>query len=327
MVGKGRERLSVAIVSGGLSHERDVSIRSGSRVSYALEDAGHDVMVVDFDARGLDAISANRPDVIVNMLHGGIGEDGTAQSLLELFGIPLVGAPAAAARFAFDKACASEMLKREGLAVPDSLVISASVLRELGSGGMLKRLSGRLRLPLVVKPRRGGSALGVAVVRETSEFLPALVSALRYDDSVLVQEYVYGREFAVGVVDGRSGPRCFTPIEVVVPNGVLFDYAQRYTAELVDARICMDLEGVDVSILESAAIGAFQSLGLRHFSRVDLIVRQDGVPVVLEAAIHPGMTETSLWPLAAKHSGLDFSEVWSSLIFDAVGSGDRSGTG
>jgi D-alanine-D-alanine ligase len=311
----------VVVVAGGLSHERDVSLKSGSRVAYALADQGNETTVVDLDSEGLSLITSHPPDVLVNLLHGGAGEDGTAHSVLELCDVPMVGSVSSAARLAYDKVCASEVFARAGLAVPRSFVASVGLLRELGATRLLDRLAERLGLPLVVKPRASGSAFGISVVQDRGDLATALISAFRYDDVAVVQEFVAGRELAVAVVDVGEGPRCLDAVEIVTPPGELFDYEHRYTAGLVDFVVGPELPNNGRAEVERCALDAYQALGLRDYSRVDLIVDDAGTPYVLEAAVNPGMTETSLWPLAVEASGLHLGEVWNSLIRAAHGRG------
>lgn len=305
--------MNIVVVAGGLSHERDVSLKSGSRVAYALSERGNDTTVVDLDSEGLSLITSSGPDVLINVLHGGAGEDGTAHSVLELCDVPIVGSTSPAARLAYDKVCGSEVFARAGLAVPRSFVASVGLLRELGAARLLDRLAERLGLPLVVKPRASGSAFGISVVTDRSELATALISAFRYDDVAIVQEFVAGRELAVSIVDLGEGPRCLEPIEIVTPPGELFDYEHRYTAGLVDFVVGPDLPNAGLANLERVALEAYSALGLRDYTRVDLIVDAAGTAYVLEAAVNPGMTETSLWPLAVEAEGLQLGDVWNSL--------------
>ncbi|HEU0041730.1 MAG TPA: ATP-grasp domain-containing protein, partial [Jiangellaceae bacterium] len=209
----------VLVLAGGLSHERDVSIRSGRRVAEALREVGVDVEQRDADGALLSAVSADRPDVVFPLLHGAQGEDGAIQEVLTLRGLPYVGSPAAACRLAFDKPVAKAVVSRAGLATPASAVLPQSTFRELGASTLLEALIDRLGLPVVVKPARGGSALGTSVVRSVDELPAAMVECFAYGEAALIEQFVEGTEVAISVIDTGDGPRALPAVEIVPESG------------------------------------------------------------------------------------------------------------
>lgn len=304
--------MSVVVLAGGLSAERDVSLRSGRRLAEALRAEGVEVLVMDLDASLLPALRAENPDVVIPLIHGSAGEDGSLADVLEALELPYVGSPSLACRLAFDKAIAKGIVSDHGLQVAPSYSLPHEMFRDLGATGVMAAILDRLGLPLMVKPTRGGSALGCTLVREASDLPPALVAAFAYGDSAMVEAYVQGVEVAVSVVDLGSGPQALPAVEIQPRSGV-YDYAARYTAGetefFVPARITAEQE----QACAAAAVTAHDALGLRHWSRADFIVTDDEV-VFLEANVAPGMTETSLFPQAASAAGMTLGKVAASLV-------------
>ncbi len=291
----------VIVLAGGLSHERDVSLRSGRRVSEALRTGGFDVEERDVDASLLTRLQADPPDCVVPLLHGQDGEDGSLQEILGLLDVPYVGATAAACRLAFDKSVAKSLLAAAGVVTPASVVLPAEVFRELGAATMMDALVQRLGLPLVVKPNRGGSALGFHVVRDAGELPSAMVGCFSYGPVALVEQYVAGTEVAVGVVDTGAGPVALPAVEIRPDSGV-YDYSARYTAGATEFIVPAQLPDSAAARCAEVAVIAHTTLGLRDLSRSDLIVSADGTVWFLEVNVAPGMTETSLVPLAVEES-------------------------
>src|SRR5882762_5857266 len=208
----------VAVLSGGLSHEREVSLRSGRRLSAALRSAGLTVDEWDADANLVGRLrDARRPDAVIVALHGGEGENGAVQNVLEMLLVPYVGTDPRACRRAWDKPTAKAELARVGLATPDWVVLPHSTFRDLGAQAVLDALVDRIGLPLILKPDQGGSALGTQVVREASELPSAMVGCLAYGDTVLAEQYVDGVEVAIGVLEGPSGPEALPAVEIISP--------------------------------------------------------------------------------------------------------------
>jgi len=303
----------VAVISGGLSHERDVSVRSGRRLAEQLVKSGLDVDHWDVDERFVGLLGAHEADVAFVALHGGSGENGTVQALLELAGLPYVGSTAGACRSAYDKAIAKTRLVDAGVATPAWVTLPSTIFREVGPENLYHLVDSVIGLPLVVKPVTGGSALGVSVVRDEAELPGALVQAFAYAQDVLLEAHVTGHELTVPVLDLGDGPKALAPMLIELPEGTAYDYQARYDA----SSLADDDPRVDVPALKAVAERVHALLGLRDLSRVDVMVGADGVPQVLEAAVTPGLTETSTFPLAVTNAGHELSEVYATLVANA----------
>ena len=309
--------LRVVVLAGGLSHERDVSLRSGRRVAEALRDAGVEVDERDADAALLPALQASPPDCVVPLLHGETGEDGALREVLELVGVPYVGSRPDACRAAFDKPVAKTVVARAGLHTPRSVALPHETFRELGAVGVMDALVASLGLPLIVKPTRGGSALGCTVVREATALPSAMVDAFAYGDTALVEQLVVGTEVAVPVVDTGDGPRAL-PVVAIEADGGVYDYTARYTAGSTEFVVPAKLADEVAAECARVAVAAHEALGLRDLSRSDLIVDADGTVWFLEVNVAPGLTETSTVPLAVQAAGLDLGSLVADLVRAAV---------
>ena len=307
----------VLILAGGLSYEREVSLRSGRRVLDALRAVGVDATVRDADTTLLPSFAEVRPDAVIIALHGATGEDGSLRGVLDLCGIPYVGSDAQSARVAWDKPSAKAVLREAGIPTPDWVALPHDRFSELGAGAVLERIVDRLGLPLMVKPAQGGSGLGAAVVRDAGELPGAMVGCFAYDQTALVERYVAGVDIAVSVLDVGEGPTALPAVEIVPQNGV-YDYAARYTAGLTTWHVPARLDEEIAQRVAVTAIAAHTALGLRDLSRVDLILDASGDAHVLEVNVAPGMTETSLLPMAVSAAGLDFGKVLANLVTRAV---------
>lgn len=304
---------TVAVLAGGLSHEREVSLRSGRRLAGALRANGVDVREWDVDARLLERLSTDRPDAVAVALHGGEGENGAVQQVLELLGIPFVGTPSGACRRAWDKPSVKAELVRAGLSTPDWVALPHSTFRELGAQGVLGAIVDRLGLPLVLKPDQGGSALGVQVVRNAADLPAAMVSCFAYAETVLVEQFVAGTEVAVSVVHDREEPRALPAVEVEVQSG-FYDYTSRYTPGAATFHCPARLQSDILDTLADTALAAHRLLGMRDVSRTDAIVDADGHVHVLEMNVSPGLTDTSLLPTAVAADGSDLATVYLALV-------------
>lgn len=313
----------VLVLAGGLSHERDVSLRSGRRVAEALRSTGLEVAERDVDAALLTSLRADRPDCVVPMLHGETGEDGAIREVLDLLDVPYVGAPPAACRVAFDKPVAKAVVARAGVLTPESVCLPHETFRELGAAAVMAALVERLGLPLMVKPTRSGSALGCTVVHTAEELPAAMVNAFAYGDVALLERFVTGLEVAVPVVDDGSGPRAL-PAVAIQPDGGVYDYTARYTAGATEFVTPAPLSDEVAAEVARVALLAHEVLGLRDVSRSDLIVDADGRVWFLEVNVAPGFTETSTVPLAISAAGLDLGAVCAAMVQAAVARGGRS---
>lgn len=303
----------VVVLAGGLSHERDISLRSGGRAAEDLRARGIDVDVRDADASFVSDARADPPDVVLPLLHGEQGEDGSLRTVLDMLDIPYVGAQARASRTAFDKPIANGVAEAAGLSVPESVVLPHATFRDLGAHTLLEALVARMGLPLAVQPARGGSALGTSIVHEEAALPSAMVACFAYGQDALVQQFVAGTEVAVAVIDTGDGPRALPPVEIV-PDGGVYDYQARYTAGATEFFVPARLDDEIHLALRDAAVTAHTALGLRDLSRSDMIVRDDGSITWLEVNVAPGMTETSLFPLAVTGAGLDLGSVLLDLL-------------
>ena len=296
--------MKVAVLKGGRSLERVVSLRSGARVEDALERLGHEVVGLDVGGDLVKRLESERPDVAFVAMHGVGGEDGTAQELLEILGIPFTGPGAAACARCMDKSQAKSAIREAGLPTPDWFAFSQTAFRELGAADALGRLEQSLGFPLVVKPSRGGSSLGVKFAGAASEVPQALVSAFSYDDRVLLERFVAGRELAVSVLGDEALPI----VEAIPEQGDSYDFEARYEIGRTRFVCPAELEPARASAVTEAALATYRALGCSGFARVDLILGAEG-PQVLEANAIPGLTDTSLLPQAAEAAGMSFERL------------------
>jgi len=296
--------LKVAVLKGGRSLERGVSLRSGARVEDALERLGHEVVPVDAGVDLVKRLSAEGPAVAFVAMHGLGGEDGTVQELLEILGIPFTGPGVAACARCMDKVWAKHDLRAAGVPTPDWFAFNETAFRELGAADALSGLEERLGFPLVVKPSRGGSALGVKFAAGWFEVPEALVSAFSYDNRVLLERFVEGRELAVSVLGGEALPI----VEAIPGGGDRYDFEARYEIGRTEFVCPAELDEAESAAVTAAALGAYEALGCAGFSRVDLILATDG-PQVLEVNAIPGLTDTSLLPQAAEATGMSFEDL------------------
>ncbi len=304
--------MSVVVLAGGLSAERDVSLRSGRRLAEALRGEGYEVRVLDVDAALLPALQSDPPEVVIPLVHGAAGEDGSLADVLEALEIRYVGSGPVACRQTFDKAIAKGIVADRGVAVPRGFSLPHGIFRDLGAQGVMAAILDRLGLPLMVKPTRGGSALGATLVRTGEELPPAMVAAFAYGDSAMLEEYVTGTEVAVSVVDLGDGPQAWPAVEIQPRSGI-YDYAARYTAGETEFFVPARISAEAAQRCAEAAVVAHTSLGLRHWSRADFIVTGDDV-CFLESNVAPGMTETSLFPQAAAAAGYTLGAVAAALV-------------
>jgi D-alanine-D-alanine ligase len=318
MTRQNRER-TVAVLAGGLSAEREVSLRSGRRLATELREVGAVVSEWDADASLLDRLRTERPEAVVVALHGGEGENGSVQTVLEMLDVPFVGADSRACRLAWDKPSAKAALARAGLVTPDWVVLPHATFRELGAKAVLDAIVRRLGLPLMVKPDQGGSALGTQVVHQAEDLPAAMVDCLAYGNAVLAERYVAGTEVAISVCADPS-PRPLPVVEIQAKGGV-YDYSARYTPGATTFHCPARLDEPVRRAAQQAALDAHRLLGLRDLSRTDAIITEQ----VLEVNVSPGLTETSLLPTAAASAGEHLGRLFSGLIEEAIRRAGASG--
>jgi D-alanine-D-alanine ligase len=313
----------IVVLAGGLSHERDVSLRSGRRVAEALRSAGVEVDERDVDATLVPSLRADPPTCVVPLLHGETGEDGALREVLDMLGVPYVGSPPVACRAAFDKPVAKAAVARAGLRTPPGVALPHKTFRELGAATVMEAIVDSIGLPLMVKPARSGSALGCTVVRDAGDLPGAMVNAFAYGETTLVERFIEGVEVAVPVVDTGSEPQAL-PVVSIRPDGGVYDYTARYTAGSTEFVVPAKLPDELAAECARVAVLAHETLGLRDLSRSDLMIDAEGRVWFLEVNVAPGLTETSTVPLAVEAAGLDLGELVETLVRTAVARSART---
>jgi D-alanine-D-alanine ligase len=298
-------RLNITVMLGGPSAEREVSLRSGAAVAAALRSLGHEVRELD---PGDDSwVLPGKTDVVFLALHGTYGEDGTVQHRLDELGVVYTGCDAGASRIAFDKVLTKQCCLRAGIPTAKFLVVNSAEIPWPKDW----------QPPLVVKPVRQGSSVGLQFVERVEDWHPALAEALKFDSEALVEEKIIGRETTVGILGG--GP---LPVVEVRPKVGSYDYRNKYTAGCTEYFCPAPWDALTTRRIQDAALGAFRAIGGRDYARVDVMMRADGEPVVLEVNTLPGMTETSLLPKAAAAAGLNYAQLCQRMVDLAL---DRNG--
>ncbi len=310
----------VAVLKGGGSLERTVSLRSGARAQSALARLGHEVIAIDVGPDLVAQLHECAPDAAFVALHGRDGEDGTVQGLLETIGVPYTGSGPAACMRCTDKALAKYLMREAGIPTPDFSAFTESAIKDLGVAAALGDVERRLGFPMVAKPASQGSALGVKFARTSEELPGAIVGALSYDRKVVIERYVKGRDLAVSVLGGQTPGDVSTGLPVVeaIPREEEFyNYESRYEIGMTTFVCPAELpEGV-TEHAQKLALETYKLLGCHGLARVDLMLDESGELTVLETNVGPGLTETSLLPLAADAAGIDFDELVSRILSSA----------
>ena len=313
---------TAVVLSGGLFHERDVSLRSGRRVAMALRSRGVEVIESDVDSNLIGLLDSLPQAVVFPVLHGEAGEDGALREVLSLLGVPFVGSVGAACRVAFDKSIATTVVAESGVATPTQIALPHEIFRELGAQALMAALADQIGFPMMVKPSRSGSALGASKVTRPEELPSAMVGAYAYGSVAVIEQFVSGVEVTVTVADRGDGPKALPAVEIRPDSGV-YDYAARYTAGATRFLCPAELDPAVAEACASVALRVHDVLGLRDLSRTDLIVTPDGVPTFLEVNVAPGMTETSAVPLAVESAGWSLGKMCADLIRVAARRGGR----
>ena len=304
---------TVVVLSGGLSHERDVSLRSGRRVSQALRSRGLEVIESDVDSALVPRLVELAGCVVFPVLHGEAGEDGALREVLALLNVPFVGSVGSACRVAFDKSISTTVVADAGIRTPAQVALPHEIFRELGAAALVAALGQQIGFPMMVKPSRGGSALGCSKVSRAEELPSAMVGAYAYGPVAVVEEFIAGTEITVAVVDRGAGPSALPAVEIRPDSGV-YDYTARYTAGATRFLCPAELDPAVTDACAAMALKVHDVLGLRDVSRTDLIVDADGEPVFLEVNVSPGMTETSSVPLAIEAAGWSLGKMCADLV-------------
>jgi D-alanine-D-alanine ligase len=311
--------MRVAVLKGGRSLERQVSLRSGARVENALARLGHDVVAVDVGPDLVGRLGTAAPDVAFVALHGRGGEDGTVQELLELLGLPYTGSGPGACIRCMDKVVAKHAFRDAGIPTPDFFAFAQAAFGELGAARALPGIEERLGFPIVVKPAGQGSALGIKFARDVGEVPSAIVAAFSYDTTVLLERYVAGRDLAVAVLEGPDGPEALPVVEAVPQGEDFYDFEARYEIGRTRFTCPADLPADVAARAADLALRCYAALGCYGFARVDLMLDEaSGELTVLEANAIPGLTDTSLLPLAAEAAGIGFDALIERVVSLAV---------
>jgi D-alanine-D-alanine ligase len=304
--------MKVVVLKGGSSLEREVSLRSAARVEDAVGELGHEAIGIDVGQDLVDRLRDQRPDVVFIALHGPGGEDGTVQELLEILELPYTGPGVAACALCMDKVAAKHEVRAAGIPTPDWAAFNATAFRELGAADTLEDIEARLGFPLVVKPASQGSSLGVEFAAARDEVPQALVAAFSYDDRVLLERYVKGRELAVSVLGIEPLP----VVEAIPREEDFFNFEARYEIGRTDYVSPAELTEEETRRVQELAARTYETLGCSGFARVDLMLDTEG-PQVLEVNAIPGLTDTSLLPMAAEAAGIDFTSLVERILASA----------
>ena len=311
--------MRIALLKGGRSLERQVSLRSGARVQDALERLGHDVTAIDVGADLVQRLRAADPELAFIALHGRDGEDGTIQELLEAMGVAYTGSGVSACIRAADKVLAKHAMRDQGIPTPDFYAFSETAFRSLGAAEALPVIEERLRFPIVVKPAAQGSALGIKFASSAAAVPQALVAAFSYDRKVLLERYVSGRDLAVSILEEDGRPRPLPVVEAVPEQEPFYDFEARYEIGRTKFVCPAALDDAISARAAELALEVYSLLGCAGFARVDLMLdSEDGELYVLEADTVPGLTETSLLPQAADADGIGFDELIERVVAAAA---------
>ncbi len=310
--------MKVAVLKGGTSMERVVSLSSAARVEDALKALGHEVVAIDAATDLIRRIKAERPAAAFIAMHGCDGENGTVQALLELLPIPYTGPGVAACMRCTDKALAKHELAAAGIATPDWTTLSDAGLRRLGAADAFEEIGSRFGFPLIVKPTTQGSSLGVNRVDGIEALASAVVAALSYGERALIESFAAGRELAISILDGQALPA----VEALPKDGGSFDFEARYQLGATEYVCPATLSESAASACSSTALRAWNALGCDGFVRVDLVLTASG-PEILEVNAVPGLTDTSLFPLATEAAGISFESFVERALDLALGAAGR----
>jgi D-alanine-D-alanine ligase len=314
----------IAVLKGGRSLERQVSLKSGARVQDALERLGHDVVGIDVGHDLVARLRGAAPEVAFVALHGRDGEDGTVQELLEALGIPYTGSGVSACIRCADKVLAKHHMLDAGIPTPDFFAFNETAFKELGAAEALPAIEERLEFPIVVKPAGQGSALGIKFAATARDVPGALVAAFSYGDKVLLEQHIDGRDLAVSILDGVALP----VVEAVPREEDFYDFESRYEIGRTEFVCPAQLPDDVTARAQELALEVWGVLGCRGFARVDLMLgARSGALTVLEANAIPGMTDTSLMPQAADAAGIGFDELIERIVALAIYSSPAKSSG
>jgi len=304
----------VGVLMGGPSSERDISIKSGKAVFRALKknniNAVSYELAMPLNTNGYiqsvkEKIGAMDIDIAFIALHGEFGEDGTIQKILEEIKIPYAGSKTRASKLAIDKIDSREIFEKNNIPMPRyNVVVRGEVLPDEPVSDNIKIFFEELSMPIVVKPSTEGSSIGLSMVDSENSLYKAVSNAFKYSDRVIIEEYIEGREITVGILEDRA-----LPVVEIIPKNRFFDFEAKYNKGATDYKVPAEIDKEKYRECQEMALLAHKVLGARFFSRVDMILDKDGTPYILELNTIPGLTETSLLPLAAAEAGIDFNQL------------------
>jgi D-alanine-D-alanine ligase len=293
----------IAVLMGGISSEREISLLTGKAVLKALKQKGFNAMDIDIDRNAAESIKKANPDIAFIALHGTFGEDGAIQGILEYAGIPYTGSGVLGSSIAFDKLTSKAILMHKNIPTPEYKILDKQNTDALSTPPFM---------PCVVKPPNQGSSIGIGIVRKTEQWAPALEEAFKYSDEILVERFIDGKLLAIGVKPDKS-----LPIVHIEPKSGFYDYEAKYTVGKTEYHCPADLDEETTKICAQVSLGAYRALNARGFARVDVILDEKNTPYVLELNTIPGMTPTSLLPMAAKKDGLEFDDLVQEIVSTA----------
>jgi D-alanine-D-alanine ligase len=300
------KKKKIGVMMGGLSREREISLRTGKAIQRALNEKGYQALAIDVGQEIAETLLKEKIDIAFIALHGRFGEDGTIQGMLELMRIPYTGSGVLASALALHKIMAKKLFLCENIPTPAYEVFRREEIQK----NPLRTAS--LPLPLVVKPAREGSTIGVSIVRKEQEWVPALREAEKYDEEILVEEFLKGKEITVGILEDIP-----LPIIEIAPKSGFYDYHSKYTKGETEYIIPARIPREKYLYAQEISLKAFQVLGCSGCARVDLMADEDGNPFVIDVNTMPGMTETSLLPKAAGYAGISFEDLVERILLGA----------
>lgn len=300
----------VLVLMGGISTEREISLKSGNAVANALREAGYTVETLDINPDNVSEIAKINPDVVYIALHGKYGEDGCIQGMLEWMGIPYTGPGVAASAICMDKALTKKVLVQSGIPTPKSLEYTKAECTDVEV--IKNELVEKLGIPVVLKSPCQGSSIGVVIVRDESSVADAIEEVFKYGDIMLAEQFVTGVEISVPVV-GNENPDVY-PIIEIVPTSEFYDFESKYTPGMSEHIIPARINATATERVNKYAKEAYEKTGCRGVSRIDFIVDENDNPYVIEINTIPGMTATSLVPDSARHLGIDFPQLVDKIV-------------
>jgi D-alanine-D-alanine ligase len=308
----------IAVLRGGHSMERDVSVLTGRRVQHALERLGHDVHPLDIEDTTTGSMMELAPDAAFVCLHGPGGEDGTVQALLETLGIPYTGSGPLSSIRCMDKDYAKRALRAAGIQTPPFRTFLRRAMNEMGASAALNTAADSLGYPLVVKPAREGSSFGLSRVEEPGQLLDAVYEALGYDAKILLESWVEGKEISLPILEPASEEPDVLGLVEIRPREGAYNFEAKYTPGATDFAIPAEVPDEVAERLRETALAAYRTLGCSSYARVDTIVDAEGVPQILDVKTIPGFTETSTFPLAAEAADLSFEKLVETILESAL---------